>query len=216
MHFGNTIGREFAEYLVETVNSLDADIVALTGDFVDGSVEKLGETVSTLRHLKSRYGLYFVTGNHEYYSGVHDWVAALESWGIKVLRNERTQLFHNGQAFDLIGVDDYEARVMPKVMDTIGQGGEGTGPISARILLAHQPKAIQDAATANIDLMLSGHTHGGQIWPFNFAVRLVQPYVQGLHQHSERTWIYVHRGTRYWGPPMRLGVNSEIAVLTVT
>ncbi|MEE2788086.1 MAG: metallophosphoesterase [Myxococcota bacterium] len=217
VHFGNTIGRDFAEYLVETVNALDADVVALTGDFVDGSVAKLGETVSVLQGLKSRYGLYFVTGNHEYYSGVHEWVAAFESWGIRVLRNERQRLMHRGQPFDLIGVDDWRgARHAPGHGHDLDRAVRGRDASVPSILLAHQPKAIHDASKAGIDLVLSGHTHGGQIWPFNYAVKLVQPYVQGLHRHSPRTWIYVHRGTRYWGPPVRLGVNSEIAVLTVT
>ena len=154
-----------------------------------------------LADLRSTHGTFFVTGNHEYYSGADSWIAELTRLGIKVLRNECVTLEHGGEKIDIVGVDDWRAK-------GFGEGHchdpdkacAGRDPKRKSIMLAHQPKSIHDASRLNMDLVLSGHTHGGQIWPFNLAVRIVQPYVSGLNQHSERTWIYVHCGTGFGDP----------------
>jgi predicted MPP superfamily phosphohydrolase len=184
-------------------------MVVITGDLVDGSVAELEPHVEPLKRLRAKDGVYFVTGNHEYYSGANAWIAHLESLGIRVLRNERVPI-RGEHGFDLAGVDDWTAHQF---------GGEhgmnlekalsGRDPDRAVVLLAHQPKAIVEAGARGVDLQLSGHTHGGQLFPFNFLVGLQQPYVAGLHDHGA-TKIYVSRGTGYWGPPMRVGAPAEI------
>jgi hypothetical protein len=215
IHFGPTLRVPFAEHLVERVNALKPDLVAITGDLVDGTVADLGPAVQTLTQITARHGLFFVTGNHEYYSGASAWVDALSGWGVKVLRNETVTLHHDGAPLDILGVDDWRAaRFEPDHGYDFRQANQGRNKAHTAVLLTHQPKAIHDAAE-EVDLVLAGHTHGGQIWPGKYLVKLVQPYVSGLHQHSERTWIYVHSGTGYWGPPVRVGVPAEIAVITL-
>ena len=209
IHVGPTIGRQFIEDMVSRTNALQPDLVAITGDLVDGSVAQLGALVEPLSKLRARDGVYFVTGNHEYYSGVDEWLAHLGDLGVRVLRNERVAV-RGSNGFDLAGVDDFTAH-------QFGNGhGANFAPIvqerdesRALVLLAHQPKAIDEAAHAGVDLQLSGHTHGGQMFPFNYLVQLQQPYIAGLHRRGS-TQIYVSRGTGYWGPPMRLGAPAEI------
>ena len=217
IHIGATIKGDFLRTVVARVNALKPDMVAITGDLVDGSVERLGPHTACLADLRSTHGTFFVTGNHEYYSGADEWIAELTRLGIKVLRNEHVTLEHGGDKIDIVGVDDWRARGFgDSHKHDPDKACAGRDPHRKAIMLAHQPKSIHDAARLNMDLVLSGHTHGGQIWPFSLAVRLVQPYVSGLNQHSERTWIYVHCGTGFWGPPMRVGVNAEIALLTLS
>jgi predicted MPP superfamily phosphohydrolase len=207
IHVGPTIGRAFVDQIVRTTNALQPDLIAITGDLVDGSVAELGPLVEPLRELRAKDGVFFVTGNHEYYSGVDAWIAHLRTLGIRVLRNERVPL---REGLDLAGVDDTSAKHfghghgqdVPRAM-------EGRDASRAMVLLAHQPKAVLDACKLGVDLQLSGHTHGGQIWPWGYAVRLDQPHVAGLHDHKG-TAIYVSRGTGYWGPPMRVGAPAEI------
>jgi predicted MPP superfamily phosphohydrolase len=207
VHVGPTIGRRFIEEIVRTTNALKPDLVAITGDLVDGSVAELGDSVAPLSELESRHGTFFVTGNHEYYAGVDEWTAHLPSLGIKVLRNERVTI-GGAAGFDLAGVDDYHAR--PDLERALA----GRDESRALVLLAHQPKAVLEAAARGVCLQLSGHTHGGQIWPWGYAVRLQQPYVAGLARHGE-TMLYVSRGTGYWGPPMRLNAPAEITRITL-
>jgi len=210
IHVGPTIGRDFIEQIVRTTNALSPDLVAITGDLVDGSVEQLGHLVEPLRELRARDGVFFVTGNHEYYSGADAWIAHLRTLGIRVLRNERVPIRDDAGGFDLAGVDDTSAhnfghghgQDVPRAM-------AGRDASRAVVLLAHQPKAVRDACKLGVDLQLSGHTHGGQIWPWGYAVRLDQPHVAGFHLH-EGTAIYVSRGTGYWGPPMRVAAPAEI------
>jgi hypothetical protein len=208
IHVGPTIGRELIEDLVRKTNALEPDLIAITGDLVDGSVSDLGAAVEPLRRLRARHGVFFVTGNHEYYSGADAWMAYLETLGIRVLKNERVTIEHDGAPLDVVGVHDWEA-------GSFGQGPDLAGALAGKpegrttLLLAHQPKQIDEAARLGIDLQISGHTHGGQIVPFNYLVRLQQPYVAGLHVHRG-THLYVSSGTGYWGPPMRLGIPAEI------
>lgn len=213
VHIGPTIGRDFLERVVAQINALEPDLVAITGDLVDGPVAKLREHVAPLGAIKARYGVFFVTGNHEYYSGVTDWLRELTSLGIRVLRNEHVSIGDEGASFDLAGVDDWtSARHEPDHGHDLRRALAGRDPGRELLLLAHQPKSAAEAAELGVGLQLSGHTHGGQIFPWNFLVRLQQPFVAGLHRLHD-TWIYVNRGTGYWGPPMRVGIPAEITCL---
>jgi predicted MPP superfamily phosphohydrolase len=212
VHVGPTIGKNFIDDLVAKVNALNPDLVAITGDLVDGSVDDLGAFVAALAKFTAKDGVFFVTGNHEYYSGVDEWIAHLKNLGIRVLRNERVAI--GGEAgFDLAGVDDAHAKSYGHGHGMNVPGAlEGRDESRAIVLLAHQPKAIFDAQKGKVDLQLSGHTHGGQLFPWNFFVKLDQPYVEGLFDH-DGTKIYVSPGTGYWGPPMRLGTRAEITLV---
>jgi hypothetical protein len=209
LHIGPTIGREFVEQVVAKTNALQPDIIAITGDLVDGPVAELRHAAAPLADLKARHGVFFVTGNHEYYAGVTEWLAELERLGIRVLRNERVSIGHGEDSFDLAGVDDYSSRGNGHGHD-LERAVAGRDPERELVLLAHQPRAVHDAAKLGVGLQLSGHTHGGQIWPWRYMVYLQQPYVSGLAKHLERTWVYVSSGTGYWGPPMRLLAPAEI------
>jgi hypothetical protein len=214
IHVGPTIGREFIDQLVARTNSLNPDMVAITGDLVDGSVESLGEFLAPLRELRARHGVYFVTGNHEYFSGADEWVTHLRSLGVTVLRNERVTLEQDGAAVDLAGIDDPTGASFSGGGSDLARALAGRDPARPVILLAHQPKSAIEAAEHGVSLQLSGHTHGGQIFPFNYLVKLQQPFVAGLHRLKD-TLVYVSPGTGYWGPPMRVGVPAEITDITL-
>jgi uncharacterized protein len=210
LHVGPTIKRGFVERIVERVNRLEADVVAITGDIVDGSVRELAHDAEPLARLASRHGTYVVTGNHEYYSGVHGWVRELRRLGTHVLLNEHVVLDHDGAAIALAGVTDWSGRHFdPSHASDPHAAAAGAPNGVPRILLAHQPRSAASAGDAGFDLQLSGHTHGGQFWPWNLFVRLQQPFTAGLNRVG-RMWLYVNRGTGYWGPPMRFGIPSEI------
>lgn len=206
---GQTIRRRFIERMTATTNALAPDIVAITGDLVDGSVEDLRHHVEPLGALSAAHGVYFVTGNHEYYSGVDEWLAHLSTLGVRVLRNERVSIGRGGDSFDLAGVDDYNATGHPGHGPDLARAVAGRDPERELVLLAHQPREVRRAAEHGVGLQLSGHTHGGQIWPWSYAVKLQQPYAAGLVRHNS-TQLYVSRGTGYWGPPMRLCAPAEI------
>lgn len=208
VHIGPTLGREFLEDVVATTNSLEPDVIAITGDLVDGSVEHLRHHVEPLRELRARYGVYFVTGNHEFYSGADEWCAELTRLGIRVLRNERVAIGDGEDSFDLAGVEDYNSGRFGPGPD-LPRALAGRDPSRELVLLAHQPRAIFEAEKHGVGLQLSGHTHGGQLWPWNFLVKLQQPVVSGLERIG-RALIYVSNGTGFWGPPMRLGFPAEI------
>jgi predicted MPP superfamily phosphohydrolase len=213
IHVSPTIRRNFVEDVVEVANSLDADIVALTGDLADGLVSQLAYDVAPLKNLISAKGNFFVTGNHEYYSGVNDWVTKVKRLGFTVLLNEHRVISRGNGRMLLAGVTDYRGGNFLKshVSDPFKALG-GAPPTDAKILLAHQPKSIFEAAKAGFDLQISGHTHGGQFFPWNLLVGLNQPFVAGLDRYKN-TQIYVSRGTGYWGPPLRVGSPSEITVI---
>jgi len=211
VHVGQTIRRSYVAAIVEAVNQLQPDVIAITGDLVDGSVQQLGPHVAPLAGLQSRHGTYFVTGNHEYYSGAVAWVVELRRLGLRVLLNEHVVLEHQGAKLVLAGVTDYGAHHFNPAQRSDPEAAlRGAPPdAGARILLAHQPRSAVAAAAAGFDLQLSGHTHGGQFWPWNLFVRFQQPYTAGLAR-LEQMWVYTSRGTGYWGPPKRLGAPSEI------
>jgi predicted MPP superfamily phosphohydrolase len=214
LHVGPTIGRPQMEALVAAVNALDADVVAVTGDLVDGSVAQLREHVAPLAGLRARHGAYFVTGNHEYYAGAGPWIAEVQRLGMRVLLNEHVLIERDAATLVLAGVPDYMAHHFDRTHQSDPVAALRGAPAHAgvRILLAHQPRSSAAAAEAGFDLQLSGHTHGGQFLPWGFFVRFQQPFTFGLHRVG-RMWIYVSRGTGYWGPPKRIGAPSEITRL---
>jgi len=210
IHVSSTIKRDYVQAIVERVNSLDADLIAITGDVVDGTVERLAPHAAPLADLHSRHGTFFVTGNHEYYSGAEAWVAEFERLGMCVLSNSHVVIEHGGAALVIAGVTDFSAQLFNPAWRSDPQAALAGSPAGApKILLAHQPRSASAAAAAGFDLQLSGHTHGGQFWPWNYFVRLQQPYTAGLHR-LDRLWVYTSRGTGYWGPPKRFGAPSEI------
>jgi predicted MPP superfamily phosphohydrolase len=207
IHLGPTLGRDFCRRVVDTINSTQPDLIAVVGDLVDGSVKDLGPAAAPLARLRARHGSYFVTGNHEYYSGAAQWVREVRELGLHPLENARTAM----AGFDLAGVND------------VAGESEGHGPDFGRalgdrdtaravVLLAHQPVQIHDAVKHGVDLQLSGHTHGGQLWPGNYIAELANPTVAGLERYGD-TQLYVSRGAGAWGPPTRVGAPSDITVV---
>jgi predicted MPP superfamily phosphohydrolase len=211
MHVGPTIKRGFVAGIVRRVNELNADLIAVTGDLVDGSVQQLSVHTAPLAGLTARHGAFFVTGNHEYYSGERAWTAEIRRLGMHVLKNEHVVLRHDGASLVLAGVTDYSAHHFDPAQRSDPAAALSGAPADAgaRILLAHQPSSATAAAQAGFDVQISGHTHGGQFWPWNLFVHFFQPFTGGLHR-LKNLWIYVSRGTGYWGPPNRFGVPSEI------
>ncbi|MGC4995667.1 metallophosphoesterase [Streptomyces sp. DT195] len=207
IHLGPVLGRSFAQTVVDTINSTQPDMIAVVGDLVDGSVKNLGPAAAPLAGLESRLGTYFVTGNHEYFSGAAQWLEEVRTLGMRPLENARTELPY----FDLAGVNDLQGR------------GEGHGPDFAKalgdrdvsracVLMAHQPVQIHDAVRHDVDLQLSGHTHGGQLWPGNLIAKAANPTVAGLERYGD-TQLYVSRGAGAWGPPTRVAAPSDITVI---
>jgi len=214
LHVGPTIKRAFVERIVARANALASDVIAVTGDLVDGTVADLSAHTAPLRALSARHGVYFVTGNHEYYSGAQAWTAELRRLGLTVLENQHVVIKHDGASLLLAGVTDFTAHHFDpaKRSDPTAALSGADRTIRPRILLAHQPSSAAAAAAAGFDLQLSGHTHGGQFWPWNLAVGFFQPFVSGLN-HLHDLSVYVSRGTGYWGPPNRFLVPGEITRL---
>jgi len=216
IHIGPTIKRAFVERIVRQVNDLKPDLIAFTGDLVDGTVAWLRDDVAPLRELSSPYGLFFVTGNHDYYSGAGPWIKEAERIGFDPLINEHRIISRSRQSLILAGITDFTAeQFIPSQASDPAKAFKDSPPNLPRILLAHQPKSIFAAADVGCDLQLSGHTHGGQFFPWNFMVTLGQPFIAGLHKLKD-TLIYVNRGIGYWGPPVRVGIPPEITVLELT
>jgi predicted MPP superfamily phosphohydrolase len=207
IHLGPLLGRAHTERIVRIINSLDADLVAVVGDLVDGSVAELGPAAAPLADLKARHGSYFVTGNHEYFSGYAEWVDEVNSLGLTVLRNSRVDI----DGLDLAGVNDLSGGSYGDGpdMDAALRGRDASRPV---VLLAHQPIQAHDAARHGVDLQLSGHTHGGQMAPFNLLVGLQQPVVAG-YAKIDGTQVYVTRGAGFWGPPVRFGAPPDISLI---
>lgn len=215
VHVGPTIHKDFIDTIVAQTNALAPDVIAITGDLVDGKVADLAKHTAPLAQLKAKYGVYFVTGNHEYYSGAQEWCDELTRLGIRVLRNERVSIGEGATSFDLAGTDDHSAKGLADGHgENLAQALAGRDSARELVLLAHQPKTILEAQNHGVGLQLSGHTHGGQIWPWTYLVRLQQPVVAGLARFGE-SLVYVSNGTGYWGPPMRLGAPAEITEITL-
>ena len=216
VHIGGLIDKDFIKSLVNKINILNADIVVITGDLVDTKLEFAAAALDELKNIKSKYGTYFIVGNHEYFHGVKPIIDYVNSLGIKTLENENVYIGEKNKGFYLCGVYDWFGNKYGSYQPDINKALENTSN-QPTILLAHQPKYItQLETTKGIDLVLCGHTHGGQIFPFNFLVKLQQPYIKGLHTHNEFTQVYVNKGTGFWGPPMRLGASSEITILKLS
>ncbi|WP_030687555.1 metallophosphoesterase [Streptomyces globisporus] len=208
IHLGPILGRAHTQRIVDTINAAQPDLIAVVGDLVDGTVENLGPAAEPLARLRARHGSFFVTGNHEYFSGADAWVDHVRELGLRPLRNARVEI---PAGFDLAGVDD------------VAGESEGQGPDFARalgdrdraraaVLLAHQPIVVHDAVRHGVDLQLSGHTHGGQLWPGNYLAELANPTVAGLERYGD-TQLYVSRGAGAWGPPVRVGAPSDITIV---
>jgi predicted MPP superfamily phosphohydrolase len=214
IHVGPTIKRPYLNAIVNRVNALDADAIAVTGDLVDGSVQRLGLHTQPLARLSAPDGAFFVTGNHEYYSGAEEWIVELRRLGLTVLLNEHVVRRRGGAALMIAGVADYSAHHFNPAHRSDPQLAAAGAPLdlAVKILLAHQPRSATAAEAAGFDLQLSGHTHGGQFFPWNLFVPLQQPFVAGLHR-VRRLWVYTSRGTGYWGPPKRFGAPSEITLV---
>jgi predicted MPP superfamily phosphohydrolase len=217
IHLGPLAGRAHSERIVAAINRLDADLVAIVGDLVDGTVGELGSAAAPLAGIRSRRGTFFVTGNHEYYSGVEQWLAELPRLGMRVLQNERLEI----DGLDLAGVNDITggeptgpaqpagpATTGPDFSAALG----GRDPRRPVVLLAHQPVQATEAAKHGVDLQLSGHTHGGQMAPFNLLVKLQQPIVSGLGE-VDGTKVYVTNGAGFWGPPVRVGAKPQVSLV---
>jgi predicted MPP superfamily phosphohydrolase len=216
VHIGPLLDRRFSRSITDRVNALEPDMVAVTGDLVDGSTKSLRVEVEPFREMRGIHGVYFVTGNHDFYSGADDWVSLLRDYGWRSLRNERVSIEVEGSSFDLAGVDDRSGAMLQgeggEDLDLALEGWTGERPL---ILLAHDPGTFHRAQHRKVDLQISGHTHGGQIWPFSWMVRAAVPWVKGHHRTAD-SQIYVSSGTGFWGPPMRLGTSAEITELTIT
>jgi predicted MPP superfamily phosphohydrolase len=216
LHIGATKSRNFATDVVRRTNALAPDVIAITGDLVEGRFGSGRDDTLPLADLRARLGVFMVTGNHEYYSGLREWLPKLQRLGIRVLRNEHVVIdAEKGGGWELAGIEDWNGRsIEPDGGPDLGRALAGHDPGRPVLLLSHQPRAIFSAAQAGVALVLSGHTHGGQIWPFSCLVRLQQPYLEGLHRVG-RAQLYVSPGTGYWGPPMRLGTRAEITRITL-
>ncbi|MFB7547281.1 metallophosphoesterase [Streptomyces sp. NPDC056154] len=207
IHLGPILGRAHTRRIVDTINRTQPDLVAVVGDLVDGTVADLGPAAEPLARLSARRGSYFVTGNHEYYSGAAQWIDQVRELGLRPLENARVEI----DGFDLAGVNDIAGQ-------SEGQGPDFAAALGDRdrsraaVLLAHQPVVIHEAVAHGVDLQLSGHTHGGQLWPGNLVAELANPTVAGLDRYGD-TQLYVSRGAGAWGPPVRVGAPSDITVV---
>jgi len=214
LHIGGLIDAAFIRDVAQKVNALNPDIVVITGDLIDVDVLGAKDVLDELTNMHSKFGTYYIVGNHEYFHGIEKIISAVKDLGIRVLENENTYIGEDGRGFNLAGVYDlfgYRTKThIPNLQKALIGKKE-----SPTVLLAHQPKFIKEV-TSGVDLMLSGHTHGGQIYPFKLLVGLQQPYVSGLHRHNENLQIYINKGPGFWGPPMRLGASSEISEITIT
>lgn len=209
MHIGGLIEKGFVHRCVLEINALDADIVVITGDLVDAPIEMIKEAIDELADLKSRYGTFYVVGNHEYFHDIKKTLTYVGQLGITVLENSAFRI----DDLWIVGVYDIFGYRHGAYMPNIELATKKIPADANTLLLAHQPRYLNELTTFRPSLMLSGHTHGGQIWPFGHLVRLVQPYLKGLHPIGKDRHIYVNSGIGFWGPAMRLGSRSEITCI---
>jgi predicted MPP superfamily phosphohydrolase len=215
VHIGNTIGKAFVQECVDRINALKPDIVVITGDLVDRKIENAKDDLSPLKELQSTFGTYFVLGNHEYYHGAEDIANYMPELNVKALLNESVIIRDGDKALNLVGINDLQSISFETLPIDTYRAFENVDKTVPTILLSHQPKSIELVKDKVYDLMLSGHTHGGQIFPFGFLVMLQQPFLAGLHAVTSSKQIFVSRGTGYWGPPVRVFAPSEISILTL-
>ncbi|GAB2549764.1 metallophosphoesterase [Nocardia heshunensis] len=212
-HFAATDRLRWSERVVDEVNAQRPDIACHAGDLADGSVAARKAQVDPLGKVEAEYGRYYITGNHEYFGDAPGWIDHMSGLGWRPLRNEHQVITRNGDSLVLAGIDDPTGAALPGHGPDIRTALTGADPALPVVLLAHQPKQVTDAVSAGVALQISGHTHGGQIWPFRYLVRLDQPVVAGLSRHGDHTQLYTSRGTGFWGPQLRLFAPSEITVL---
>ena len=211
LHIGGLIDREFVKHSVEKINSLKADVVVITGDLIDTKIEAVKEAVLELTHIRSKQGIYYILGNHEYFHDPLEIIAFMKETNITLLLNESVTI--DALKLNIVGVTDLFGYRVQLLEPNIDKAFQKCNSDYKTILLAHQPKFIEELKGYKPELILSGHTHGGQIWPFNHLVKLQQPYVKGLHKLSNGSAIYVNSGIGFWGPPMRLNSQAEIAYI---
>ena len=214
IHIGGLIDKKFIKKMVTRVNELSPDIVVITGDLVDIALEYAIPALDELKELDTKFGIFFIVGNHEYLHGIDDIINKVKSLNIKVLENENIYIGEPNNGFNLAGVYDVMGERTGHHKPDLKKALNNKDVNSPTILLAHQPRYIYEVN--GVDLMLSGHTHGGQLYPFRLLVKIVQPYLQGLYKHNDQLQIYVNKGTGFWGPPMRLGASSEITFITIS
>jgi len=215
MHVGNTIGKDFVQECVDRINRIEPDIVVITGDLVDRKIEHVKEALAPLKELKTKHGTYFILGNHEYYHGPQEIVDYMPELNIRALLNDSVKIGDGRRAFNLVGINDLQSISFETLVFDASKAFESVDKSVPTILLSHQPKSIDRVHEHDYDLMVSGHTHGGQIFPFGFLVMLDQPFLAGLHPIDATKQIFVSRGTGYWGPPVRVFAPSEITLLTI-
>lgn len=213
-HFAATDRERWSRRVVELVNAQHPDIACHAGDLADGPFERRKAQVDPLAGVQAPLGKFYITGNHEYFGDAPAWIEHMRALGWQPLRNEHRVLTRGGDDLVLAGIDDPTGTALPGHGPNLPAALAGA-PSAPVVLLAHQPKQIADAVAANVDLQISGHTHGGQIWPFHYLVRLDQPVVAGLSSHGHHTRLYTSRGTGFWGPPLRLFAPSEVSVLVL-
>lgn len=212
-HFGPIDRTEWSKRVVSAVNELNPDVVCHVGDLADGTVAQRRVQVAPLGDIAAEMGKFYVTGNHEYFGEAQGWLDQMQRLGWTALHNRHAVLERGGSRLVVAGIDDRTAGQLPGHGPNLDAALAGIDPELPVVLLAHQPKQVTQAAAAGLDLQISGHTHGGQIWPFRYLVRLDQPVLTGLSRHGERTQLYTSRGTGFWGPPLRIFAPSEITVL---
>ena len=213
LHVGPTIKRPYVEDVLEKISHLNPDLIAVTGDLVDGSVKYLSSDLQPLKDMIAPYGTFFVTGNHEYYSGVDQWLDETDRLGMKNLINTNEIISKSGDEIAIAGITDLNAHQINLSHRSDPELALASLPKDIiKIVLAHQPNSIHAVHKVGADLQLSGHTHGGQFWPFTYPVKLASTYIAGYYDHFG-TQIYVNRGTGYWGPPLRIGVPAEITLI---
>jgi len=213
LHIGPTIKRPYVENVLDKISIHNPDLIAVTGDLVDGSVQHLRPELAPLKDMIAPFGTYFVTGNHEYYSGVDLWLDETDRLGMKNLINSNELISRSGDQIAIAGITDLKAHQIKPTHRSDPELALRSVPDNiTKIVLAHQPNSIHSVHEIGADLQLSGHTHGGQFWPFTYLTKLANPYIAGFYDHYG-TQIYVNRGTGYWGPPLRIGVPAEITLI---
>lgn len=214
IHIGELVGASRAKEIVQLVNKENPDIIVLTGDIVDTQSKNVKDVIFELRNFKATYGTYYILGNHEYMHDIDNIIEKLKDLGFKVLINQNTLILKDDTPLiNIAGVADFMGERVGYLQPDIAKTLEGIDSNVPTILLSHQPKIIERIGDNLVELVLAGHTHGGQIFPFNFAVLLQQPYVKGLHEIQKNRFLYINQGTGLWGPPMRVGTHSEITVV---